>query len=226
MSSTSIGRRCRPGSRIDDEQQSQRGRRRQSLRRSEVWRSPSHGLHRRRAREPGRARGDRRPAGARRSLGAVVRRPGAAGDHRWPGGDRERRHLPHRRGRCADGTRRRARAIGGFEAIRQAGGLNPANSNAPEPLPADAGHDAATAPYTQGVMPLSTALRPMLAVGLLDGVVSVSRVNGRPAGPGAAGGGFRSGIHALLAIVQRRPGPIRWARRAVREGHGRRSTTC
>ena len=30
----------------------------------------------------------------------------------------------------------------------------------------------------QDVLPLSTALRPMLAVGLLDGAVSVSRVNG------------------------------------------------
>ena len=67
---------------------------------------------------------------------------------------------------------------GGFEPIRQAGGLSPANSNAPEPLPADAGRDAVTAAHTQGVMPLSTALRPMLAVGLLDGVVSFSRVNG------------------------------------------------
>ena len=73
--------------------------------------------------------------------------------------------------------------IGGFEAIPQAGGLNPANSNAPEPLPADAGRDTATVPYTEGVLPLSTALRPMLAVGLLDGVVSVSRVTGGLLGP-------------------------------------------
>ena len=46
---------------------------------------------------------------ARRSLGAVVRRAGAAGDHRWPAGDRERRRLAHGCGRCADGSRRRAR---------------------------------------------------------------------------------------------------------------------
>ena len=72
---------------------------------------------------------------------------------------------------------------GGFDAIRQAGGLSPANSNAPEPLPADVGRDAAIAPYTQGVLPLSTALRPMLAVGLLDGVVSVYARDGRPARP-------------------------------------------
>ena len=56
------------------------------------------------AREPGRARGDWRPAGARRSLGAVVRRAGAAGDHRWPAGDRERRQVPRGCGRCADAT--------------------------------------------------------------------------------------------------------------------------
>jgi hypothetical protein len=68
---------------------------------------------------------------------------------------------------------------GGFEPIRQAG-LSQANSNAPDPLPADAGHNAAIVSDTQGGMPLSTALRPMLAVGLLDGVVSVSRVNARP----------------------------------------------
>ena len=72
----------------------------------------------------------------------------------------------------------RAQAAGGFEPIRQAGGLSPANSNAPEPLPADAGREAVTPAPSQGVMPLSTALRPMFAVGLLDGVVSVSRVNG------------------------------------------------
>ncbi len=77
---------------------------------------------------------------------------------------------------------------GGFEAIRQAGGLNPANSNAPEPLPADSNHAAVIAGVTQGVMPLSTALRPLLAVALLDGVVSVSQVKGgllAPARPDA-----------------------------------------
>ena len=72
---------------------------------------------------------------------------------------------------------------GGFDAIQQAGGLSPANSNAPEPLPADIGRDTAIAPYTQGVLPLSTALRPMLAVGLLDGVVSATRVTGGLLGP-------------------------------------------
>jgi uncharacterized repeat protein (TIGR01451 family) len=36
----------------------------------------------------------------------------------------------------------------GFEPIHQAGVLSPANSNAPEPLPADARNDTAIAPYT------------------------------------------------------------------------------
>ena len=72
----------------------------------------------------------------------------------------------------------RGQTTGGFEQIQQAGGLSPANSNAPEPLPADVRQDAVVAAHTQGVMPLSTSLRPMLAVGLLDGVVSVSRANG------------------------------------------------
>jgi hypothetical protein len=83
----------------------------------------------------------------------------------------------------------RGQTAGGFEPIRQAGGLSPANSNAPEPLPADIRHDTAIAPYTQGVLPLSTALRPMLAVGLLDGVVSFTRVDGgllAPVRPDAA----------------------------------------
>ena len=40
----------------------------------------------------------------------------------------------------------RGQAAGGFEPIRQAGGLSPANSNAPEPLPADAGHDSGDPP--------------------------------------------------------------------------------
>ena len=39
---------------------------------------------------------------------------------------------------------------GGFEPIRQAGGLSPANSNAPEPLPADAGRDAVIAAVHPG----------------------------------------------------------------------------
>ena len=51
-------------------------------------------------------------------------------------------------------------------------------------MPADIGRDTAIAPRTtQGVLPLSTALRPMLAVGLLDGVVSRLARDGRPAGP-------------------------------------------
>ena len=37
----------------------------------------------------------------------------------------------------------RSQTTGGFEQIRQAGGLNPANSNAPEPLPADVRQGAA-----------------------------------------------------------------------------------
>ena len=98
------------GRRIDDEQQSQRGQRRQSLHRSEVWRSPSRGLHRRRS---ARIRSVLEEIGVRREraedLGAVVRRAGASGDHRWPAGDRERRNRPSGCGRCADGSRRGAR---------------------------------------------------------------------------------------------------------------------
>ena len=91
------------GRRIDDEQQSQRGQRRQSLHRSEVWRSPSRGLHRGRRRESGGARGDWRPARARQRVWVPsFDEPARAGDHRWPAGDRERRNRPSGCGRCAD----------------------------------------------------------------------------------------------------------------------------
>ena len=69
-------------------------------------------------------------------------------------------------------------AAGGFEPITQIGGLNPANSNAPEPVPVAATSTPVSAATAPGVMPVSTALRPMLAVGLFDGGVSFTRVNG------------------------------------------------
>ena len=110
---------------------------------------------------------------------------------------------------------------GGFEPIRQAGGLNPANSNAPEPLPAAADPDAVTAADTQGVMPLSTALRPMLAVGLLDGVVSFSRVNGGLLAPARPEAVFDREFTRFSRSFDGGQGQIRRARRAVRQGHGR-----
>ena len=106
--------------------------------------------------------------------------------------------------------------IGGFEPIRQLAGLSPANSNAPEPLPAAADAAAAKATNPQGVTSLSTALRPMLAVALLDGVVSFSKVNGGLLAP-APGRGVRQEF-TLYGIVWRQQGPIRRARRTVRQG--------
>ena len=56
-----------------------------------------------------------------------------------------RRHVARGCSRGA-GASVRGRLTGGFEPIQQAGALTPANSNAPEPLPADVGHDAVTRP--------------------------------------------------------------------------------
>jgi uncharacterized repeat protein (TIGR01451 family) len=78
----------------------------------------------------------------------------------------------------AAGVAAQGQTIGGFQPIRQASVLNTANSNAPEPLPAATQPAGVIAPPTQGPMAPSTALRPMLAVGLLDGAVSFSRVKG------------------------------------------------
>ena len=96
---------------------------------------------------------------------------------RWPAGDRERRRLRAWAWPVCDGPTQ-GQTTGGFEPIRQAAGLNSANSNAPEPLPAATDRHAVTAAPTQGAMPPSTALRPMLLVGLLDGAVSFTKVNG------------------------------------------------